>query len=127
MPVFERMVNLPILWMCKEGTVEFERVGSIETLTDADFVADKAMIETQMYTIPSEESLEFTVNAAISRKAMFTLFMGCNKRAIRRAIRWYEKLRRKELKSGTAIADKVWTAVFKAHGHGQWRKRPTER
>lgn len=123
MPDFERTVNLPILWMCKEGTVEFERVGPIETLTDADFVADKAMIETQVYTITSEESFEFTVDAVIPRKSIFALFTGCNKRDVRRAIRWYEKLRRKELKSGVAIADKVWTSVFKASAHGQWRRR----
>lgn len=119
----ERIGQLPILWMCKEGTIEWEQIGPIETVEETDIVADKSRNEIVTYTIPSNEAIEVTVNAVIPRKTIFTLFTGGNKRAVRLAIRWYEKLRRKELKSGTAIADKVWNAAFKAHEHGKWRQR----
>lgn len=123
----ERIGQLPILWMCKEGTIEWEQIGPIETVEETDIVADKSRNEIVTYTIPSEESFEFTVNAVIPRKTIFMLFMGGNRRAVRRAIRWYEKLRRKELKSGIIIADKVWNATFKAHEHWTWKQMRMEK
>ncbi len=51
-------------------------------------------------TIKNTESFEFECEVHISRKSLLLFLVGDNKRMIRRALRWNEKLRRLEIKSG---------------------------
>lgn len=45
-------------------------------------------------TLSNTDSFNFELKATISRQGYFMLMVGPNKRTVRRAFRWYEKLRR---------------------------------
>lgn len=84
-----------------DGPIFFEKDGALhvikfDRLSEANFndnSKDDENIETYA-TLSNTDSLNFEVIATISRLGYFTLMVGPNKRTIRRAFRWYEKLRR---------------------------------
>ena len=58
-------------------------------------------------TIKNTESFEFECEAHISRKNWLMFLVGDNKRMIRRALRWYEWLRRQEVKGNLKIGNRL--------------------
>lgn len=64
--------------------------------------------ENKVYAVlDNTASMSFEINGYISRKAMLLFLVGDNKRAIRRALRWYEKLRRQEIKGKYKFDNKL--------------------
>lgn len=91
-------------------------------LSTAEFVPEqeKDLKDSETYAaIKNTDTIEFTIEGIFTRAGYFMLVLGNNKRLIRRAFRWHEKLRRK----GWPKYDLIETAVYKALSGGNNRKR----
>ena len=82
--------------------------------------------ENKVYaTLKNTESFEFECEARISRKSLLLFLVGDNKRMIRRALRWYEKLRRMELKGKAKFGNRLGLAAQYARFKENNRKHKT--
>ncbi|MDT3386692.1 MAG: hypothetical protein LIR46_02860 [Bacteroidota bacterium] len=76
--------------------------------------------ENKIYGIINRnDSMEFECEAKITRQSWLTIMFGGNRRMIRRALRWYERLRRMELKHNVKLSNRfdhaAQCACFKAN------------
>lgn len=96
-----------------ERTFEFSQVESVEIVSDTEEATNEVFASMK----PTDE-IEFSCSWTMSKKAYFMLMVGTNRRMIRRALRWYEKLRRK----GFSKEDALYKASYKARFAGNNKK-----
>ena len=89
-------------------------------LPTAEFVPEqeKDLKDSETYTaIKNTDTMEFTIEGSFTRAGYFMFVLGNNKRLIRRAFRWYEKLRRKGWPKYDLIETTVCKALFGGNNH----------
>lgn len=77
-------------------------------------------------TLNMSDSIEFECDVHISRESWFWIFLG-KKRLVRRALRWYERLRRQEVKGKLIIGNKLDLAAQCARWKSNNGKRAHQR
>ena len=70
------------------------------------------------------ESFDCKMDCHLSKRSYFFLRVGANRRMIRRAFRWYEKLRRNDVKNHVKYLDNLNTAARYALSKGNNSKKP---
>ena len=96
-----------------ERTLEFSQVESVEIVSDTEESTNEVFA-----SIKPTAEMEFSCSWTMSKKAYFMLMVGTNRRMIRRALRWYEKLRRK----GFSKENALYKAAYKARFAGNNKK-----
>lgn len=83
--------------------VEWNGIQEVKVVTgsEVDNEADKIYA-----TLNMSDSIEFECKGQLTKDSYFWLMLG-NKRLVRRALRWYEWLRRQEVKGKLVIGNKL--------------------
>lgn len=103
---------------------EFNGLSNAQFCENTEEKKEKDCSDKKAYFLPQTASFECNVEAIIPRKSLF-LFTTGNKRLTRRAIRWYEKFRRMERKTGKFIKEKEWKAAEMARFGSNNKKKNT--
>ena len=94
-----------LILMTPDGkSVEWNGIQSVSIVPDAEVNHE----ENKFYAaLKASDTIECSMEAQISKIGWLTILLGANKRMIRRALRWYEWLRRQELKGKITIGNKL--------------------
>ena len=94
-----------MILMAPDGrSFEWNGIQNITIAKDSDANHEENKIYAALKT---SDTIECSIEAQISKIGWFTILLGANKRMIRRALRWYEWLRRQEIKGKMTIGNKL--------------------
>lgn len=87
-----------IKFIIGERTFELSRIGPVEIVSDTEESTNEVFA-----SIKPTDEIEFSCSWTMPKKTYFMFMVGANRRMIRRALRWYEKLRRKGFSKENAL------------------------